>query len=523
MASSSSNDQDAEQSIITSIDINGVRNQAILDGKRRPTVPTSTFLFTALVGVPIWLTVLAPLTLIYQTGKRIFPPSTPHPQLKTQADDRGGVQEESFPELTELKPLNERKYDVVLLGGTGFTGSLVAMYLAEIYGENKSITWALAGRSPQKLAALKLKLSKKLQDSSMADTIDTIIVDTSIPSTIHNLVNDARVVISTAGPFSKYGSSVVEFCARYGTSYVDTTGEPNWSKEMTMKWDNIAQKSGAKIVSFCGLDSIPTNLIVHKLSEMLKKECNDDLVHVKCYNDMNAGISGGTVDTALSFAKGETKNNRYGFDPFLRKADGVKSSNKTINRSIASIRNYDKKGQWIAPWFMSSVNFELVKRTHAMKEDRGTNLIYEESVVHNNFKDAFVNWFGFIFVVTSILNPITRIPMEKILPKPGEGPTPKQLEHGYLLLTAEGEGANGNKAENALYIPGDPGYKETARMVAESGLCLALNAIDLPVKGGGFFSPAVAMGDVLLERLCKSGWKYASRILVKDGIVQSKL
>merc|ERR1719491_1632863 len=172
---------------------------------------------------------------------------------------------------------------------------------------------------------------------------------------------------------------------------------------------------------------------------------------------------------------------------------------------------------------MNNINFEVVKRTHAMKEERGVNLIYEESVLHNSFKDAFVNWFGFIFGMTSVLNPITRTPLEKRLPKPGEGPTPKQMENGYLLMTAEGEGAKGNRAESALYMPGDPGYKETARMVAESGLSLALDAENLPVKGGGFFSPAVAMGDVLLERLCKSGWKYASRIVVKDGIIQSKL
>ncbi len=125
--------------------------------------------------------------------------------------------------------------------------------------------------------------------------------------------------------------------------------------------------------------------------------------------------------------------------------------------------------------------------------------------------------------MTALLNPITGTVFKKfILPKPGEGPDQKSMDRGYVLISGRGEGTNGSKVESELYFPGDPGYKETARMVAESGLCLALDLDKLPIEGGGFFSPSVAMGDVLLERLCTTGCKFASRVVKRPEEIKLK-
>jgi short subunit dehydrogenase-like uncharacterized protein len=503
-----------------------------MDGKRQPEASTASFLFTIFVGVPVWLTTIVPLTATYQIGSRLVLPIIPVEEEEDVMSSLLSSPSTHFPDPSQLKPLDQRTYDVVLLGSTGFTGGLTAQYLANTYKD--TIKWAIAGRNKDKLYALRKKLAHDLQDNSFLD-LPIIIADALDPSTLHTLVQDTRTVISTAGPFCKYGSHVVEFCARYGTSYVDITGETGWNKEMIMKWDDIAQSTGAKIVSLCGCDSIPWDLTYFKLAQLLKKECQDDMAKLQIYDTVKGGISGGTIDTMLQFLEGRYKEPRYSMDPYYKKPNGEKSSNKTKDKSPFMIkalnrRFHQEEGEgtlWSIPWIMSSVNSEVIKRSHALNDDvNNTLLSYEESWIHHSFKNAFITWFGTIFAGTALLNPITGTLMKKfVLPTPGQGPTQKQMDHGYLLLSGVGEGTNGSMVESEFYFPGDPGYKETARMVAESGLCLALNAKDLPVQTGGFYSPSAAMGDVLLSRLCLTGCKFASRVvrMAPDGTLQSKL
>ena len=462
-----------------------------------------------------------PLTVVYQAGKQIFPSAK---EIKEKEEQ---INQETFPSVSELKPMTDRKYDIVLLGSTGFTGRLAAIYLAKNYA---SLSWAIAGRSQAKLDKIKKELEEITKLSGSMIQIDTILVDTTKPNTIHHMVDDTKAVITTAGPFCKYGSNVVEFCARYGTNYVDITGETGWNKEMIMKWDSKAQETGAKIVSLCGCDSIPWDLTYYKLAQLLRDSCEDTIAKVRCYDDIKGGVSGGTIDTMLAFVEGEYKEPRFDVDPYYKKRDGTKSNNKAKNLSSAFIgrKNEDdgEEARWTNPFFMSSVNSEVVKRSHALNDSvDGQHLTYAESNVQVGFKEAFMNWFGTLLGATALLNPITGTPMKKfLLPKPGEGPTAKSMDHGYLLVSGVGEGVKGSKVESEFYFPGDPGYKETARMVSEAGLCLALDSDKLPIQGGGFFSPSVAMGDALLERLCGTGCKFASRVVkVQGGKLKSKL
>lgn len=393
--------------------------------------------------------------------------------------------------------------------------------------------WAIAGRSQSKLDKLKEELASIVPN---IEDPETIIVDTTKPSSMHNLVKDTRVVISTAGPFWKYGSKVVEFCCKYGTDYVDTTGETGWNREMMMKWNNLAMKTGSKIISLCGCDSIPWDLTYYKLSQLLNDENDngDYLVKVQFFDELKGGISGGTIDTMLSVGIDQKyKEKRFETDPYYLTLDGKKVSHKTTDVSpLMPKPSLKGDGTWTIPWLMAMINYDIVKRSNALlhgRDDTDTprHLNYEEYWVQPSFKEAFVTWFGTIISATALLNPISGIPMRKfILPKPGQGPSDKSMRKGYMFLSALGESRKGKIVESCFYFPNDPGYSDTARMVAESGLCLALDADKLPIKGGGFYTPAIGMGDALLERLCVTGCKFASRVIgtTKDkGHLKSKL
>ena len=249
--------------------------------------------------------------------------------------------------------------------------------------------------------------------------------------------------------------------------------------------------------------------------------------------EIKGGISGGTVDTMLSLAIDQKyKEEQYEYDPYYQSVDGRKVIHKTKDISPALPKPSIKgDGRWTIPWLMGMVNCEVVKRSNALlngPDDTPTQkkLHYQEFWVQHSFKEAFTTWFATVVSVTALLNPLSGTPMRKfVLPKPGQGPPDRSMEKGYLMLTAQGQSKNGKRVESSFYFPNDPGYKDTARMVVESGLTLALDADKLPTKGGGFYSPAIGMGDALLERLCMTGCKFASRIIETndDGGLRSKL
>jgi len=481
------------------------------DGKRNSVVPTSTFLFVLGLGVPIWATIILPISFIWQTGKAILP-GPKKQQLLPSEDD--SVPLDFMPE--NVKSFSARKYDLVLLGATGFTGKLAALYLTQTYGVNGKVKWALAGRSASKLMELKSDIAKEIGNDD-ATKIETIIVDTMVRSSLHDLVKDTRSVANTAGPFGLYGNNVVEFCAKYGTSYVDITGEKDWSVQMIEKWENVAKKSGAQIISFCGHDSIPWDITASKLTEAMKKECNDDVVKIECFDEVAGGISGGTLATILLSIDGY-KAPRFTSDPWIRKADGSSSKHKTkvvmplFPEKVINVG--EGKTKWSAPFLMTLINGEVVKRSNALRSEGNINVEYKEGMLLQDFKTAFVNTAGLIFGATALLNPITRALIEKALP-PGQGPTKNALERGYLCVHGLATGSRGSQVESAMYFPKDAGYKDTARMVVESGLCLALDREHLPIKNGGFYTPSTGMGDVLLERLCRTGTMFRYRIRSK--------
>jgi hypothetical protein len=241
------------------------------DGKAPAAVSNTEFLVTVGLVVPLWATVILPLTVVYQLGKGLVNLVLPNSQAEVPTIDSGYQVSKG-----DIVPRPQRKYDVVLLGATGFTGRLGARHLAKTYGVNKQVKWAIAGRSEKKLEQVKQSLAKELGNDEILQ-LDTIIVDTTVASTLPNLVRDTRAVVTTAGPFSQYGNTVVEFCAKFGTHYADITGESVWVKNMMVQWQETAKQTGAKIISFCGNSCVPWDLTVDQLAKKLQEEANEDL------------------------------------------------------------------------------------------------------------------------------------------------------------------------------------------------------------------------------------------------------
>lgn len=507
------------------------------EGRKIPTVPYSSFLVTAAL-TPVWATVFLPITLLYQVGRfavrPLFKKLLPLPRIDS------GYQVKP----SQIVPRSDRKYDVVVLGATGFCGSLAVRHLARRYGVNQAVKWAIAGRSQGKLDSVKRDLAKELNMPEI-ESVDVIVVDTSVPSTMPALVKDTRTVASTAGPFSLYGSSVVEFCAKFGTNYVDITGEVGWVRGMVNHWQKTAVSTGAKLVSMCGKssgrpenlnfgaislpgilgnDSIPWDLSVYRLEELLRVECGDELESVSFWDQLVGSAPGGTFATLLLYVDGMYQDPKFDIDPFLKKPDDSLSDrlvHANLPYFIAKARSpWDDihSTRWTSPFPLASINAEVVKWSHALRSTGSKRLEYKEWALNPDFKTAFSGWIGTIIFGSMLFNPVTRIIVEKfMIPKPGEGPSMEAMENDHFFcLYGEGLGVKGNRVESVMYFPKDPGGLETARMLVEAALCLSLQENDLPAKHGGFWTPATAMGDVLMRRLLASGTTLLARAVHKE-------
>lgn len=480
------------------------------EDRQRFQVSTATFLATAAM-IPPWMVTVLPMSILYQLATRPFRSAPPPPQL-----DSGYVVTEA------VIPREKRTYDMVVLGATGFTGRLAVLHLAQTYGT--SVRWAVAGRSEQKLKAVLKEVGE--QTGVDLSSIDIIVVDTSVPATMPNLVRDARCVATTVGPYALYGHSVVEFCAKWGTHYVDITGEVDWVKTMMMQWQETAQKTGAQIISFCGHDSIPWDLSVLKMKERLQRECNDKLQTVTFWDEMMGGAPGGTIATMFAFIEGRAvKAPRAEFDPLLRLPDGSRSEYETtldrvpfVGRSMSPWMNRLRQ-RWATPFIMAAVNGSVVRWSHALGRQGSKSLLYKEMAVYDDFKTAFVAQVATVMGISAMLNPFTSSLLRKyVLPKTGEGPSMDSMVNDHFTcIYGEGIGEKGNRVETVMYFDKNVGCLETSRMLVESGLCLAKQEMELPTQSGGFWTPATALGDVLLDRMIETGTTFDSRMILREN------
>jgi short subunit dehydrogenase-like uncharacterized protein len=400
--------------------------------------------------------------------------------------------------------MDDKSLDIILFGATSFVGQIATKYLYEHIGLDSVIKWAIAGRSEKKLNQVKAALGPD------ADAIPLLVADSADTESLNRLCQQTRVVLSTVGPYALYGESLIEACVNHGNDYCDLTGEAYWIKKMLDKYELAAKKSGARIINCCGFDSIPSDLGVYFLQKTSQQHNGHSLNHVKLrVKAMRGGVSGGTVASGIEMAKAAKK------DPILRRNMGnphvlcrsTENSNPRQPRIIKPTYDPDFKA-WSAPFIMEAINSRIVLRSNSLQQDStSANFIYGEAVLTGKglkgyLRAALITLSLGGFAVATKYRFLRYLIQQFVLPKPGEGPSPEQQQKGFFDLRIIGK--RDQKSLIAKVIGDrDPGYGCTAKMLIQSGLCMAYD-ISKSDLSGGFWTPATAMGDKLIKRLTDS-------------------
>ena len=407
------------------------------------------------------------------------------------------------------------EYDLVIMGATGFTGKLVVEYLIENYGvENEEFTWAIAGRDINKLE--RLRSSFKYIDSN-SNKIPRLVVDSHDTNSLDKMTSISRLVISTVGPYLKFGEALVESCVKNGTHYCDLTGEVPFIRKSIDAFDIKAKKNNCRIVHSCGFDSVPSDIGVLLLQmDSLKrfdKPCDEVNLYVR---SIRGGLSGGTIDSMISIFKyiGSNPGDRkllkspYSLNP----SESLK--NNTWQPILKSVKWDDDIQRWLCPFIMAGFNSRIVMRTNAITDYRyGIDFKYSEVSSYkkglSGFLKAVVMFIGLVLIQISLkVRPLLWFLRKFFLPSPGEGPSKEIRDNGFFELEIIGSMDNIKKIRLTVTGEGDPGYSATARMITESALSILLDQDRIP-KVSGVLTPAAGIGVVLAERLNDKGFNFS--------------
>lgn len=393
--------------------------------------------------------------------------------------------------------MSDRELDLVVFGATSFVGRILTARLVERVGTDGDVRWAIAGRNPDKLA--------EVASESGAD-VERIVADAGDEAAMAELASRTAVVASTVGPYALYGSPLVAAVADAGTDYCDLTGEPQWMRAMIDAHHGRAVESGARVVHACGFDSIPSDLGVwftqQRAIEQFGSPCTSIALRVK---GAKGGASGGTIASGLNLieeARRDPALRKLLANPYALAPEGMRTGPRQPN--VTTPRRDDASGSWVAPFIMAATNTRVVQRTHALLgRPWGDDFTYDEAMMVGGgptgaIKAAVVGGGMAAFAGAAALGP-TRKLMQRFLPEPGDGPSPEQQERGYFDLRLYGRTAGGDEIITRVTGDRDPGYGSTAKMLAESAL--AFLELDRGDVGGGFWTPATAFGDTLIDRL----------------------
>lgn len=392
---------------------------------------------------------------------------------------------------------DDRRLDLVVYGATSFVGQILCRYLVDRHGTDGSLRWAIAGRDASKL------------DRVAADTgadVERIVADAADRAALDEMVGETRVVASTVGPYARFGSELVAAVVAAGGDYCDLTGETQWMRRMIDLHQADAERSGARVVHTCGFDSIPSDMGVwftqQQAQERFDAACDRISMRVRA---LRGGASGGTIASMLNLME------EAAADPSLRLllADPyalapVDQRHGPAQPDLMRPTHDPVSGRWIAPFVMAAVNTRVVHRSHALLgRPWGPQFRYDEAT------DTGVGPLGASKAVglsvgmgagmgLAALGPTRRL-VERVVPKPGEGPSPEAQRKGHYDLRFHGSTPDGSTIVTRVTGDRDPGYGSTAKMLGEAAA--ALVELDPAEVGGGFWTPSTAFGDRLVERL----------------------
>ncbi|MFL0180512.1 MULTISPECIES: saccharopine dehydrogenase family protein [unclassified Mycobacterium] len=408
-------------------------------------------------------------------------------------------------------PDTPRELDIILYGATGFAGKLTAQYLARAGGAARI---GLAGRSAERLRQVRDELGSPAQDWPI------VLADADKPTTLDAMAARARVVITTVGPYTRYGMPLVAACAAAGTDYVDLTGEALFVRESIDRHHKQAADNRARIVHACGFDSLPSDMSVYALYRAARDDGTGDLLDTDyVVRGFSAGVSGGTLASmieVLSAAANDPEARRQLFDPHTLSSDRSAEPRLGPEPDLSWRRGQDiapeLDGIWTAGFAMAPVNTRIVRRSNGLLDwAYGRRFRYAEHMSVGSSAAAPVlsglaTGIGKVtFAVGGHL--LRLVPdglLERVLPKPGTGPSRSRRENGYYRIETYTTTSSGARYRADMAQRGDPGYQATSVLLGESALALALDRDALP-DHYGVLTPAAAMGDVLLTRLPAAG------------------
>ncbi|MGC5032268.1 saccharopine dehydrogenase family protein [Micromonospora sp. DT229] len=383
----------------------------------------------------------------------------------------------------------ERAYDIVLFGATGFTGGLTAEYLAR--HAPPGLRWAIAGRNPDKLAGVRDRLAGI--DPALA-TLPLLTAEVTDPGSLRAVAEAARVVASTVGPYIRHGEPLVAACAAAGTDYLDITGEPEFVDLMYVRHHAEAVRTGARLVHACGFDSIPHDLGVWFTIKHLPAEVP---ITVDGYVRAGGRVSAGTYHSALTAFSRTAETARAARE---RRAVEPRPTGRQVRAVPGKVARSRDLPVWAVP--LPTIDPQMVRRSAAARPEYGPDFRYRHFAAVRRLPTVLAAGAGLGTLTALVKLPPTRRWLLGRLAS-GQGPSPEQRAKSWFRVRFVGRG--GDRRVVTEVAGGDPGYDETAKMLAESALCLALD--DLPPTAGQV-TPVTAMGDALLHRLTTAGMKF---------------
>ena len=351
-----------------------------------------------------------------------------------------------------------KNIDIVIYGATGFTGQLCVKYFQSL---NLEINWAIAGRN-----------QKKLKDvaSNLAPNVEVLVADSDDERGLSDICSRTKVVLSTAGPFHRYGSKLVSACVKNGTHYVDITGENFWVKGLIEEHHEEASRKGIRIIPSCGFDSIPSDIGTF----FAVRSSNKPVKRVDSFHSWKGEASGGTIETM--FAMGDLDLGKDIRDPFLLNPEGsYTNEQKKLSSDVFKISKQKDLNAWSGPFVMAGANTRVVRRSEALLTERqnsyGNNFTYQEHAFHKSLGKAISSTLGLGLLGLTLISPLRKI-VRSFLRKPGEGPSIEVQENGWFECKYLVECEDGQKSVYKMFGKGDPGYKVTSKFVAECALSL---------------------------------------------------
>ncbi|MGA5464732.1 saccharopine dehydrogenase family protein [Mycobacterium sp. NPDC050041] len=400
----------------------------------------------------------------------------------------------------------QRQFDIVLYGATGFAGRLTAEYLARAGGDARI---ALAGRSQDKLLAVRDSLGPNAADWPL------ISADASQPSTLDAMAAQTRVVITTVGPYTRYGLPLVAACAAAGTDYADLTGETMFIRDSIDHYHKQAADTGARIVHSCGFDSVPSDLTVYALYRKAAEDGAGDLGDTTLVvRSFAGGVSGGTLASmteVMRTAASDPDARRQMNDPYTLTPDRAAEPELGAQPDLRWRRGAEiapeLAGYWTTAFVMAAANTRIVRRSNALLEypygrrfEYGEVMSVGRSVAAPAAAALGAGVNGAVFALgTRFFDKLPRKAVERVLPKAGTGPSEKAREQGHYTVETYTTTTSGARYVSRMSQQGDPGYKATSVLLGECGLALAFDRDKLSDLRG-VLTPAAAMGDALLAR-----------------------